>query len=68
MGSHCEYETNLNKVENKGPGKFLWWLPIVVLALKNGVKKKRKLTEGLSSVFQRICLKNFLDGIQDIGR
>jgi hypothetical protein len=31
-------------------------------------KKKRKLIEGLSSVFQRICLKNFLDGIQDIGR
>ena len=35
---------------------------------KRGIRKKRKLTVDMSSVFQRICLKNFLDGIQDIGR
>jgi len=29
----------------------------LILALKNGGEKKRKLIAGVSSVFQRICLK-----------
>lgn len=31
--------------------------------LENGPGENRKLTEGLSPAFQRIGLKNFLDGI-----
>jgi hypothetical protein len=42
---------------------FLGWAFLLIGFYKRAAEKKRKLIVGLSPIFQRIGLKNFLDGI-----